>query len=174
VIILLGVAVVEFQSTQVDLRSLFERDLAAAKPLFRQIHFNVDDSGAIRAVQDALHARSSTLTLIAALLFGYGALQLLEGIGLWSLQRWGEYVAVVGTTMFIPLELYELTEKITWLRATAFVVNVAAVLYLLISKRLFGLRGGHAAHLARQREESLLEVETSAGEPAKDREPAGS
>jgi uncharacterized membrane protein (DUF2068 family) len=174
VIILLGVAVIRFSSTEVDLRSLFERDLAAAKPLFQQIHFNVDDSGIIRAIQDALHARSSTLTLVATFLFGYGGLQLLEGIGLWSLQRWGEYVAVIGTTIFIPLEVYELTEKITWLRITALAVNVAAVLYLLISKRLFGLRGGHAAYLAQQREESLLEVETSADEPAKDPEPASS
>jgi hypothetical protein len=44
----------------------------------------------------------------------------------------------------------------------------------LISKRLFGLRGGHAAYLAQQREESLLEVETSADETAKDPQPASS
>jgi uncharacterized membrane protein (DUF2068 family) len=174
VIILLGVAVVRFKSTQVDLRSLFERDLSAAKPLFRQIHFNVDDNGFIRAIQDALHARSTTLLLLATFLFGYGALQLVEGLGLWSLQRWGEYVAVVGTTIFIPLEVYELTEKITWLRVAALVVNVAAVLYLLISKRLFGLRGGHAVYLAKQREESLLEVETSARGSAVDPQPASS
>ena len=40
-------------------------------------------------------------------------------------------------------------------------VNVAAVLYLLLSKRLFGLRGGHAAYEASLHEVSLLEVETS-------------
>ena len=40
-------------------------------------------------------------------------------------------------------------------------VNVAAVVYLLLSKRLFGLRGGHAAYQAEQHEASLLEVEHS-------------
>jgi hypothetical protein len=36
------------------------------------------------------------------------------------------------------------------------------VLYLLLSKRLFGLRGGHAAYEAALHEASLLEVEESA------------
>jgi hypothetical protein len=42
------------------------------------------------------------------------------------------------------------------------IVNVAAVVYLLVSKRLFGIRGGHAAHERAQRQASLLEVEESA------------
>ena len=49
----------------------------------------------------------------------------------------------------------------TWLRAVALIVNVAAVVYLLVSKRLFGLRGGAKAHEAELNEESLLEVEES-------------
>ena len=40
-------------------------------------------------------------------------------------------------------------------------VNVAAVLYLLLSKRLFGLRGGHRAYEESLNEVSWLEVETS-------------
>lgn len=41
-------------------------------------------------------------------------------------------------------------------------LNLAAVTYLLYSKRLFGLRGGGAAHAAHLHEESLLEVEAAA------------
>src|SRR5665647_1410153 len=36
------------------------------------------------------------------------------------MKRWGEYVAVVGTAVFIPLEVYEILEKVTWLRIVAF------------------------------------------------------
>ena len=86
-----------------------------------------------------------------------------EGIGLWSLKRWGEYVAVVGTTLFIPLEVYEITEKASWLKIVVLIVNIAAVLYLLLSKRLFGLRGGHRAYEESLHEVSLLEVEESSG-----------
>jgi uncharacterized membrane protein (DUF2068 family) len=92
----------------------------------------------------------------------YGILQLTEATGLWLMRRWGEYVAVVGTSIFIPLEVYELIEHLTWLKVAAFVVNVAAVVYLLWSKRLFGIRGGHAAFDAERHAESLIEVEHAA------------
>ena len=161
VIILLGVAVFKLKSTQVSLKELFDRDLSSLSPFFDQIHFNVTDSSTIHSIQKALDAKPSTLNLIAVGLLFYGALQLLEGIGLWSLKRWGEYVAVVGTTLFIPLEVYELTEKVSWLKIIVMVINVAAVLYLLISKRLFGIRGGGKAYEATLHEASLLEVEQS-------------
>jgi uncharacterized membrane protein (DUF2068 family) len=162
IIIALGVAVLRFKSTEVSLKELFDRDLSSLQPFFDQIHFNVSDSGTIKAIQHALDARQSTLTLIAVGLFGYGALQVAEGIGLWSLKRWGEYVAVVGTTLFVPLEVYELTEKVTWIRLVTLLVNLAAVIYLLVSKRLFGIRGGTRAYEASLHEASLLEVEESA------------
>ena len=164
-ILLLGIAVQQFKSDQVSVRQVFDKDLAAAKPLLDQLGWNASDSGLIRAVDRALNARGSTLTLVAAFLAFYGLLQLVEGVGLWLLKRWGEYFAVVATSLFLPLEVYELTEKITVLRVGAFLLNLAAVAYLLLSKRLFGLRGGHRAYRAEQHEASLLEVEQSS-EPA--------
>jgi hypothetical protein len=43
-------------------------------------------------------------------------------------------------------------------------VNIALILYILVSKRLFGLRGGRAAHEAHLRSSSLLQVEQAAQE----------
>jgi uncharacterized membrane protein (DUF2068 family) len=150
------------ESSQVSIKDLVNQDLRALKPFFDQINFNVSDSGLVRAIENALNANADTLNLVAGFLIFYGALQLVEGLGLWLLKRWGEYFAVVATSLFIPLEVYELTEKVTWLRIVALIVNVAAVVYLLVSKRLFELRGGHAAYERAQREASLLEVEESA------------
>jgi len=45
------------------------------------------------------------------------------------------------------------------------VINVAAVIYLLFAKPLFGLRGGRRARDAERRSEQLLEVERSALTP---------
>ena len=162
ILVLLGIGVLRLKSTQVGLHQLFERDLKSLQPFFDQIHFNVSDSSTVHAIEKTLDAKPSTLNLIAAGLMVYGALQITEGVGLWSLRRWGEYVAVVGTTIFIPLEVYELTEKVSWLKIAVLVVNVAAVLYLLLSKRLFGIRGGHAAYEQSLHEVSLLEVEHAA------------
>jgi uncharacterized membrane protein (DUF2068 family) len=68
----------------------------------------------------------------------------------------------VGTSIFVPIEVYELLEKVTWLRVVAFLVNIFAVVYLLWTKRLFGLRGGHAAFEDERHSASLLEVERAA------------
>jgi uncharacterized membrane protein (DUF2068 family) len=161
VLALLGVAVLRLKSTQVSLQDLFKKDLKTLDPFFRQIHFKVSDSSTITSIEKILHAKTSTLTGIGVALILYGALQLLEGIGLWSLKRWGEYVAVVGTTAFIPLEIYEIVDKVTWLKVVVLMINVGAVLYLLFSKRLFGIRGGGTAYEEALHEVSLLEVEQS-------------
>jgi uncharacterized membrane protein (DUF2068 family) len=162
IIALLGIGVFRLKTTQISLQQLFDRDLTSLKPFFDQIHFNVRDSSTVNSIEKVLNAKPSTLNLIAAGLLLYGALQIVEGIGLWSLKRWGEYVAVVGTTLFIPLEIYEIADKATWLKITVFVINVVAVLYLLLSKRLFGVRGGHRAYEESLHEVSLLEVQESA------------
>jgi uncharacterized membrane protein (DUF2068 family) len=163
---LLGIGVFVLKSTQVSVQQLVDRDLSALKPFFNQIHFKVSDSSTIHSLEKFLNAKSSTLNLIGTALILYAALQIVEGIGLWSLRRWGEYVAVVGTTLFIPLEVYEVVDKASWLKIVILVINLAAVLYLLLSKRLFGIRGGGTAYEASLHEASLLEIEESSEVPA--------
>jgi uncharacterized membrane protein (DUF2068 family) len=162
IILAIAYGVLRFRASQQDLRAAFERALPAAKPLEKALHVNLTDSAFVHRLQHVLASKPHTLSLIAVGLFAYAGLQLVEGIGLWLLKRWGEYVAVVGTSAFIPLEVYELVEKVTVLRVVALIINVAAVVYLLWSKRLFGLRGGYAAFEAERESESLLEVEAAA------------
>ncbi len=161
VLTLLGVAVLRFESAQTSLQALFAQVLPAAKPLADLLNVDLEHSPTVARIESLLGASSSTLTWVAVALFAYGAVQVAEGVGLWSLRRWGEYLAVVATSLFLPLEVYELTEKVTWLRALAFVVNLALVAYLVVSKRLFGVRGGLAAYEAERATQSLLEVETA-------------
>lgn len=160
-LVVLGVGVLQFKSRQVSVREVVEHDLSAAAPLFRQLGWNASDSGLIHSIETALNARGSALDLIAVFLLLYGAIQVVEGVGLWRMRRWGEYFSAVATAIFLPLELYELIERVTILRLSVFVINIAAVLYLLFAKRLFGLRGGHAAYSREMHAESLLEVERS-------------
>ena len=92
----------------------------------------------------------------------YALIELVESVGLWLGKRWGEYFAMVATSVFLPYEIYDLTVKITWLRVAAFVVNLLLVVYLVWTKRLFGVRGGKRAYEARLRTESVIEVEQAA------------
>jgi uncharacterized membrane protein (DUF2068 family) len=113
-------------------------------------------------IQHSFTLDSRTLTYLAIGLAAYAVIELAEGVGLWLGRRWGEYLAMVATSVFLPYEVYDLTVKITWLRLGALLINLLLVVYLAWSKRLFGLRGGKAAHQARLRRESVIEVEQAA------------
>jgi uncharacterized membrane protein (DUF2068 family) len=165
-LVLVGIAVLRFKSSEASLRQLFEQALPAAKPLANVLNLDLSSSPTVDKIRSLLGANPRTLTWIAVALFAYGAIQVAEGVGLWSLQRWGEYLAVVATGIFLPLEVYELTDKITTLRVMAFAINLLLVLYLIASKRLFGVRGGARAYHEQRASVSLLEVEASAAAPA--------
>ena len=62
--------------------------------------------------------------------FLYSSLQLTEGIGLWMEKRWAEYLTVVATSLFVPLEIFEIYEKFTWVRVVILIVNLFVVWYL--------------------------------------------
>src|SRR5205814_5850331 len=97
--------------------------------------------------------KSSTLHLLAAAVLAYAALEGVEAVGLWYQKRWAEYLTFVATTVFLPLEVYEIVHRLSPLKILAFVVNVAIVVYLLVAKRLFGIRvGGAAEHAERARD----------------------
>src|SRR6266567_7866055 len=71
-----------------------------------------------------------TLKAVSAGSFFYSALLLTEGIGLWFERRWAEYLTVIATSSFVPIELYELTRKVNDARLAILTINLAIVLYL--------------------------------------------
>ena len=139
---LLGYAVLQFRSSESSLEQTFDRILPSARPLAQAFDLDIDHSPAIARIHRLLQTDPRTLTWIAVGLFAYAGLQVAEGVGLWSLKRWGEYLAVVATSVFLPVEIYELHEKVTWLRLGAFLVNLALVGYLAVEQAaLRGARG---------------------------------
>ncbi|HEX4431601.1 MAG TPA: DUF2127 domain-containing protein [Frankiaceae bacterium] len=163
-ILLIGVGyvVLRFRHSEGDFQALFNKAIPAAEPLARVLHFDLDHSPTIAKLRHLLQTSPRTLLLVALAVFGYAAINLIEATGLWLMKRWGEYFATVATSIFLPLEIYELNERITFLRVAAFIINLAAIAYLVYSKRLFGVRGGRAAFEAERHSQSLLEVEESA------------
>jgi len=152
-------AVWRFHGAQDSIQAAVDRDL----PLLRASGFKVDQMTLVHELERALATKPSTLALLSLALTAYALLELIEGVGLWLLKRWGEYFAVVATSIFLPLEVHDLFKGITLTRGLTFAVNVAAVIYLLVSKRLFGLRGGRKAYDEERRGEQLLDVERAAG-----------
>ena len=151
-----------FKYDRAGIQRAFSKDLPAIRALYRDLGFNVSYSKLLGFIQDSFTLTSRTLTYLAIGLAVYALIELVESVGLWLGQRWGEYFALVATSIFLPYEVYDLTVKITWLRVAAFVINLLLVIYLAWTKQLFGIRGGKKAYEARLRTESFLEVEQAA------------
>jgi uncharacterized membrane protein (DUF2068 family) len=161
-LVALAYGIQRFNGARDSLQRVFDSYLPTLRPLADRLGIDLQSTGPVRLIEKALHTQHGTLTLVAVGVLAYGTLELVEGVGLWLMRRWGEYVAVVGTSVFLPLEVYELLDKVTWVRVVAFALNVFAVVYLVWTKRLFGARGGQAAFVAERHGESLLEVERAA------------
>jgi uncharacterized membrane protein (DUF2068 family) len=159
VFLLVAVGVLKVSGSRERLQHALDRDLPLLKPLANQIGWDPENSKLVRHIANAFALSSSTLQWIAVGLAAYALIELIEAVGLWLMKRWGEYFAVIATSVFLPLEIYELTEKITAMRLIALLVNIVAVIWLLWSKRLFGLNGGGAAYRQEHEAESLLSVE---------------
>jgi uncharacterized membrane protein (DUF2068 family) len=163
----LAVVVWRFQYSHESVEQAFERERPVLHSLFEQLGINIDHSKLVGLITRALNLSPATLRWLAIGLAVYAVIELIEGTGLWLAKRWGEYFAMVATSLGLPYEIYELISKVTAFKLALFAVNLLLVLYLVITRRLFGVRGGKHAYEARLRSESIMEaaVNASAAEP---------
>ena len=151
-----------FKSSRLSIEQAFNQELPELRALMRGLGLNVNHSKLLGLIQHAFTLNARTLTWLAAGAAAYAVIEIVEAVGLWLGKRWGEYFAMVVTSVGLPYEIYDLTAKITVLRLVAFAINLALVLYLVLTKRLFGVRGGKKAYEARLRSASILQAEIDA------------
>ncbi|HZU40338.1 MAG TPA: DUF2127 domain-containing protein [Solirubrobacteraceae bacterium] len=143
---LLGLAVLAFAAHERSLRGTFYRVLADIQrglgggPVQKSGHV-----GIVGELDKLFSLQSGRLHELAAVLIAYAVLEGVEAVGLWFMRRWAEYLTFVATTILLPLEIYEIMHRATVLKVIGFIINLAVVVYLLLAKRLFGLRGGGTA-----------------------------
>jgi len=148
---LLGVGALLFAANEGSLRRAFYRVLSdiqggvAGGPV--QYSGRV---GILKELSKLFSLHSGTLRGVGIALLAYAALEGVEAIGLWLTKRWAEYLTFIATTILLAPEIYELAHGATVLKVFGLVINIAVVLYLLVAKRLFGLRGGGATDAAQR------------------------
>jgi len=156
-----------FKNAQVSIEQTFQRELPIVRTLFRQLGYNVDHSKLVGLIQHALTLSPRTISLLVGGLAVYAVVELIEALGLWLAKRWGEYFAMVVTSLGLPYEIYDMTSKFTVTRLALFAINLALVLYLVITKRLLGVRGGKRAYEAMLRSQSVMEEAVNAAAAAR-------
>ncbi len=149
VVVLTGLAIALFtvaahdQALHHDYQNIMN-DLAGGAPGASQAR------GVLGYLGRAFKYSPSHLRILAVVLLAFAALEAAEMVGLWLNKRWAEYLTFIATTALVPFEVYELTHSVSAFKLVALAINLAVVLYLLLAKRLFGLRGGHKAEHARR------------------------
>jgi uncharacterized membrane protein (DUF2068 family) len=101
-------------------------------------HFTPNNVYANRLIAHVSSLDEKQLDALGIGSFVYAALFATEGIGLMLRKVWAEYLTIVITTSFIPLEIYEMVEHESVAKGVVIALNVAIVIYLVVD-----LRHGH-------------------------------
>jgi uncharacterized membrane protein (DUF2068 family) len=113
------------------LHRLLHRDVAEATRHWIEIlRVDPDNRFIHRALVKVLRVTPKQLKELSAGTFVYAAVFLTEGFGLLARKHWAEYMTLISTGLFIPLELYEIHRHFTLARLGLAVVNVLIVVYL--------------------------------------------
>jgi len=114
------------------LLSLVHRDLQAiAELLVRHSHLDPARHYPRVFMEAASHMGDSRLRSLAALAFLYAVVRLVEAYGLWHMRLWAEWFAIIAGSVYLPVEIYEIFKRVTWMRATVLLINVFIVAYLV-------------------------------------------
>jgi uncharacterized membrane protein (DUF2068 family) len=118
------------------LLSFIHQDLEhVAEKIVKHLHLN--PASRVPRIFAALAERTtdSQLVWIAAGALLYSAMRFIEAYGLWHNRIWAEWFALVTSGMFLPVELFELIRKPTWVKFLILAGNAAVVLYLSYALR---------------------------------------
>ena len=112
--------------------SLFGKDVGAVVEHWCDLaRIDPDNSYIASFLQRLDLVHTHELKELSALTAFYAVLFLTEGTGLALRKRWAEYLTIVATGLFIPVEAYELWKQITLVRVLLLLVNVAVVVFLI-------------------------------------------
>lgn len=61
----------------------------------------------------------------------FGLIHLVQGVGLWLKKVWAEFLSVISTAAFLPLEIIEIFHEFHLVKLVTLGLNLAIVLYLI-------------------------------------------
>jgi uncharacterized membrane protein (DUF2068 family) len=118
-------------SAGLGLLSLLHHDLqAVAERLVRHSHLNPARHYPRIFIEAASHTNDSRLRSLAALAFLYAAVRFIEAYGLWRMRVWAEWFAIIAGSVYLPIEVYEIFRRATWMRGLVLLTNLFIVAYL--------------------------------------------
>lgn len=114
--------------------SLIHQDIQRfAERLIAHAHLNPAATYPHIFLDIAREATDSRLFLLAIGAAVYASVRFVEAYGLWLGRRWAKFLGAFSGGIYIPFEMLELYERVTWISAGALVLNLAIVLFITYS-----------------------------------------
>ncbi len=116
------------------LLSLIHHDVQLfAERLIAHTHLNPGARYPRIFIDVANQLTDARLLLIAVGAAVYALVRLIEAYGLWYARRWAEWFAALSGGIYVPFEIFELYQRVTWLSVGALVLNSVIVVFMLYS-----------------------------------------
>jgi uncharacterized membrane protein (DUF2068 family) len=94
------------------------------------LHVAPDNYYLHRALAWLLHIDVRHLEFFAVGTGLYALVFTVEGVGLWLLKSWAEYMTILSTAGLLPIEGYELVRRVSITRCVILLCNIMIVVYL--------------------------------------------
>ena len=95
------------------------------------MHFDLDAQNIADFLASLGGITDTQIRTLSGVAFLYSGIFFTEGVGLLLKKRWAEYLTVVATSLFIPIELYEVIRHFGPVKFAVLVLNVAIVWFLI-------------------------------------------
>ena len=143
--------------------SLLHKDIQdVAEHLLHILHkiFRLHPDGRIarEIIRGARHLTRGNLHLWIGGTLVYSGIRFAEATGLWLEKQWAEWFALISGSLYLPIEIYELTRHATPIKWVVFATNVVIVVYLAWLLRDLHLQRKQAEAALRKVEEPAARV----------------
>ena len=95
--------------------------------------FNMENRHVIRFLARLDKVTDKQLAEWSGVTFAVAGVFVTEGTGLLLRQQWAKYLTVGVTSSLIPVEIIELSKHFGWLKVGVLAVNIAVVVFLVVS-----------------------------------------
>jgi uncharacterized membrane protein (DUF2068 family) len=117
--------------TGFGLLAYIHRDLhSAAEEIVRHLHLNPARHYPRIFLDAAARVTDTQLWLLALTAFLYAVVRFIEAFGLWRRKRWAAWFGVLSGGVYVPVELFEVAHRLSWVKLGVLSVNLAIVAYL--------------------------------------------
>jgi len=101
-----------------------------AEEIIERLHLDPTNKYPGIFIDAASTITDSRLWMWAAFAGVYASFRLAEAFGLWRERAWAEWLAFAGGAIYLPVEIYSIVEKFTWLRVGVLSLNLLVVIFM--------------------------------------------